>query len=189
MGSPERDGAGPAAIAKGPRRALLTHEGGLREVRLEPTGGGRYRILDQGREQTLLAERLSDGGWLLIDASSGRVDDLLVEQEDRRLRVLTATADEALQRWDDRQRRRSSSAPEGGRRSAGPASIAAPMAGRVAKVLVSVGERVAAGQAVAAVEAMKMENELLSPRAGQVTAVLVSGGDSVERDQTLLIIT
>lgn len=58
----------------------------------------------------------------------------------------------------------------------------------MAKLLVRLGDQVAAGQAVAAVEAMKMENELCSPRAGRVTAVLVDKGDHVEAGQALLVI-
>lgn len=59
--------------------------------------------------------------------------------------------------------------------------LVAPIAGRVARILVSPGERVAEGQGVAVLEAMKMENELRSPRAGTVAALLVEAGAPVER--------
>ena len=59
----------------------------------------------------------------------------------------------------------------------GEQSIAAPMPGRVVRVLVAEGDLVTARQAVIVVEAMKMENELRSPKAGRVTHVRRHGGD------------
>jgi biotin carboxyl carrier protein len=49
----------------------------------------------------------------------------------------------------------------------GEAMIAAPMPGRVVRILVAAGDEVAARQAIVVVEAMKMENELRAPRAGE----------------------
>ena len=62
--------------------------------------------------------------------------------------------------------------PLAGRLFEGAASVKAPMPGRVVRVLVAVGDRVAARQAVVVVEAMKMENELRTPRDGVVKEVL-----------------
>ena len=70
----------------------------------------------------------------------------------------------------------------------GPVSIAAPMPGRVVKVLVSVGDRVAARQGLIVIEAMKMENELRAPRAGTVTAVNVASGAPVEAGIVVVVI-
>ncbi len=64
--------------------------------------------------------------------------------------------------------------------------VAARMAGRVVRVRVAVGERVAKGQALLVLEAMKMEDEVRAPRDGIVTAVLVGEGDRVERDADLV---
>ena len=62
----------------------------------------------------------------------------------------------------------------------GPARVESPMAGRIVRVLVSVGERVAARQGLVVMEAMKMENELRAPRAGTVTAVRAAAGASID---------
>jgi len=67
-------------------------------------------------------------------------------------------------------------------------SIAAPMPGRVVRVLVAAGEEVAARQGVVVVEAMKMENELRAPRAGRVKEVSVAAGTSVEAGRILAVI-
>ena len=60
------------------------------------------------------------------------------------------------------------------------------MPGLVVRVDVSVDDIVAAGQGVAIVEAMKMENELTAKVAARVSAVHVAPGDAVERDQVLV---
>ncbi len=64
--------------------------------------------------------------------------------------------------------------------AAGRQTVSAPMPGRVARVLVRPGDEVRAGQALAVVEAMKMENELRSPRDGKVVEVAVAEGQIVE---------
>jgi biotin carboxyl carrier protein len=66
--------------------------------------------------------------------------------------------------------------------------VIAPMPGRIVKVLVKAGDRVARGQGLVVVEAMKMENELRAPREGTVAAVRVSEGMSVEASAVLVVV-
>jgi biotin carboxyl carrier protein len=72
---------------------------------------------------------------------------------------------------------------------AGPVAIAAPMPGRVVKVLVAPGDAVAARQGLVVVEAMKMENELRAPRAGTIAEVRVQEGAPVDANAVLVVIT
>ncbi len=60
-----------------------------------------------------------------------------------------------------------------------PGALEAPMPGRVAAVKAAPGQRVARGDELLVVEAMKMENALRAPRDGVVRAVHVSVGDMV----------
>lgn len=83
--------------------------------------------------------------------------------------------------------RRSAHAEAGGH-GHGQVSIAAPMPGRVVRVLVAAGDEVSARQGVVVVEAMKMENELRAPRAGRVKEVSVTAGTSVEAGRILAVI-
>ena len=53
------------------------------------------------------------------------------------------------------------------------------MNGRVVAVLAAVGERVAAGQAIVTIEAMKMEHLHAAPLAGTVKALHVAVGEQV----------
>jgi biotin carboxyl carrier protein len=56
------------------------------------------------------------------------------------------------------------------------------------RVLVAVGDHVAAKQPVAVVEAMKMENDLRAPRDGVVKEVLVTAGAAVDTGAVLVVI-
>ncbi len=57
--------------------------------------------------------------------------------------------------------------------------ITSPLPGVIIEVSVKEGQAVKAGQKVAVIEAMKMENEIQASCDGTVTAVLVNKGDSV----------
>jgi biotin carboxyl carrier protein len=70
----------------------------------------------------------------------------------------------------------------------GRQNIAAPMPGKVIRVLVSAGDSVDVGQGLAVVEAMKMQNEMKATHAGRVTEVRVSAGQTVGAGETLLVI-
>lgn len=64
--------------------------------------------------------------------------------------------------------------------------VTAPMPGRVVRTLVAAGDHVEAGQPLAILEAMKMENEVLSPAPGVVVSVDVVAGRAVEAGQLLV---
>ena len=66
--------------------------------------------------------------------------------------------------------------------------VVSPLPGVVISVDVKVGDAVKRGQKVAVIEAMKMENEILSENDGTVTAVHVSKGDSVLEDAKIVTI-
>lgn len=64
--------------------------------------------------------------------------------------------------------------------------IRAPMPGMVVKVGVVGAQRIAKGETLVILEAMKMENEIRSPREAEVENVFVSAGDIVEKNQLLV---
>jgi biotin carboxyl carrier protein len=68
-------------------------------------------------------------------------------------------------------------------------SIRAPIAGKVVKVLVAVGDPVAVGAAVIVLEAMKMENQLVAERGGTVTAIHKAAGQAVDTGDLLVEIS
>ncbi|MBT2447564.1 ATP-grasp domain-containing protein [Streptomyces sp. ISL-43] len=76
----------------------------------------------------------------------------------------------------------------GGRGHTGAGTLAAPMPGTVTVVKVAVGDRVAAGQSLLVVEAMKMEHVISAPHAGTVTEIDVTPGTTVAMDQVLAVV-
>ncbi len=65
-------------------------------------------------------------------------------------------------------------------------SVRSPMPGLVASIAVAEGQEVKVGEAVAVVEAMKMENVLRAERDGRVKKIHVRKGDSVPVDAVIL---
>ena len=66
--------------------------------------------------------------------------------------------------------------------------VVAPLPGRVIALKVKEGDTVNAGDEVAVLEAMKMENSITSDYSGTVLQVAVAEGDNVASDSVLLII-
>ncbi|MPM69380.1 Glutaconyl-CoA decarboxylase subunit gamma [bioreactor metagenome] len=64
--------------------------------------------------------------------------------------------------------------------------LEAPMPGSIVNVATKVGDLVKKGQLLVVLEAMKMENEIVSPKDGTITAVGVSKGQSVNAGDVLV---
>lgn len=62
----------------------------------------------------------------------------------------------------------------------GSAKINAPMPGTIIDVKVKVGDKVTNGTVIAVIEAMKMENDIVSDRDGVIASINVNKGDSVD---------
>ncbi len=76
----------------------------------------------------------------------------------------------------------------GGAAVAGSGQVAVPMQGTIVKVLVEVGQEVAADEAVIVLEAMKMENNINADKAGTVAEIKVSPGDTVGAGDVVVVI-
>lgn len=68
----------------------------------------------------------------------------------------------------------------------GPVEVRATLPGLVVRVDVSLGDTVKAGDALVAVEAMKMQNEIRAPRAGRVASVDVAPGQAIANGALLV---
>jgi biotin carboxyl carrier protein len=90
----------------------------------------------------------------------------------------------SIERADPRKYIRSGSGSIGHGRD----SIKAPMPGKIVRMLVAVGDDVEAGQGIAVVEAMKMQNELKTPHAGKVASIQVRENDTVEAGTVVAVI-
>ena len=78
--------------------------------------------------------------------------------------------------------------PVAQRPAAGAGSITSPLPGVILSIDVAVGDNVRRGQKLAILEAMKMENSILSDRDGVIKQVLVNKGDSVLEGAPLVTI-
>ena len=85
-------------------------------------------------------------------------------------------------------RRRPPRLAASGQSAAADGVITAPMQGTIVKVHVRAGERVDAGDPICVLEAMKMENEVVSPADGDVVDLRVEPGDTVASGQVIAIV-
>ena len=79
-----------------------------------------------------------------------------------------------------------SSAAGGGDHDTQPDKIFAPMPGKIVKLMVKVGDQVLPKQQAVIVEAMKMENPVLTRAAGKVKAVNFAEGDQVDTERPII---
>lgn len=75
--------------------------------------------------------------------------------------------------------------PGGGPR---PCEVRAQLPGVVSELRVRPGQRVAAGDVLLVLEAMKMDNDVMAPVAGTVRAVHVAPGEQVAAEQVLVVL-
>ncbi len=166
--------------------ALL--DGGRREesVDVAQQGPGLYQVTIGGRTHQVDAFRHDFGTIsLLVDGRSFSV------QLDQRSSEPTSRAES---RFEVKVHVRDSTYPLEIlgerrlrlRRAAGKLTVegrqilAAPMPGRIVKVLARVGDAVKEGQGVLVMEVLKMENEMRSPKDGKLVELLVAEGQAVE---------
>jgi 3-methylcrotonyl-CoA carboxylase alpha subunit len=123
-----------------------------------------YDVLADGQPFTV---PLSWGGGTQETAGDAEAipagDDVLVWHKRRQIRM----------RWPERK-----SGGTGG--GAGDGALRAPMPGKLTKLMVRLGDKVARGDRLAIVEAMKMEHVLHAPADGEVTAVPYAEGEQVD---------
>ena len=140
-------------------------------------GSYRIRVGDQEHRVELIA--IEPGSWILVfDGRRQRVD--IVHQGKQRL----------VSVGGETYRFESESGVAGGHDVGNVATpeISAPMPGKVTQVLVKPGDRIAAGDGLLILEAMKMENRLTADAAGVVAEVKVAAGDMVNGGQVLLVL-
>jgi biotin carboxyl carrier protein len=150
---------------------------GAQTIEIKPLGGGNYAAVLDGREVPVQLLRAENGRMhLLID---GR-------------RVAAHVSSEGAKRWvtADGQTflltKSSGARNRAGGHHHGAGELTAPMPGQIRAVHVREGDRVAKGQTLMLLEAMKMEIRIQSPMDGRVKSLHVTQGQTVERGQMLI---
>lgn len=70
----------------------------------------------------------------------------------------------------------------------GGTEVVSPMPGNILDVVVKVGDVVSENQNLLILEAMKMENNIVSPKSGTVVAVNVSKGETVNVGAVMVVV-
>jgi 3-methylcrotonyl-CoA carboxylase alpha subunit len=163
---------------------IFTHMEGDERCRLElQRNGDTYRVLNEGKEiVTVDARGVAPDRWSILLGS--RSFEAKVSREKTTYRV---EIDGRIFSFDLTDPARAM-ARHGSAAVHGPGRIAAPMPGRVVRLLAEIGQEVQRGDGVVVVEAMKMENELAAPRDGVITEIAVEEGQTVEGGATLAVI-
>lgn len=153
-----------------------------RQIEIQRRGPNRFAIVPDDSAQIDVIELAPNTYSILVD---GRVFEAIV----------TPQAEGVLVRCAGREFHAIVSDPRAwsGSRGAlfgteGKQKIAAPMPGKVVRVLVSAGETVAANQGLVVVEAMKMQNEIRAPKAGTVERIFIGEGQAIAAGDVLVTI-
>lgn len=144
-----------------PQCRFRLDKGEERAAQVEMPEPGVYSVLMDGRSFEARVEVVPDGLVVVIDGFRFEVD----ARDPRRF-----------------------SRRHGSRGAEGVQTIAAPMPGKIVRVLVTPGDSVQAGQGIVVVEAMKMQNEMKAARAGKVLTVLTREGATVTAGESLVTI-
>lgn len=155
----------------------------------------KFRQLNE--DHTVTIQRHKDGYMAVIDGEQYRIDDfrlegnlLFVKLDGVQHRVYCARGKGTVHVAVGSEHYSFSSTKDAKTARATAAqsadSVSSPMPGLVVKIPVAVGDRVTAGQTLAIVEAMKMQNELFSPRDGTVRTINVREGDQVDALQPIV---
>jgi biotin carboxyl carrier protein len=129
------------------------------------------------------AVEIAPGAYSIL--LGGRAFEAHIQSEGDALRIFVGEREFTAQVFDPRVWR--------GRRGGaleleGRQQIAAPMPGKIVRLLVAQGARVEAGQGLLVVEAMKMQNEIRSPKSGVVERLLVTEGQAVNAGEIIAIV-
>lgn len=148
---------------------------------IESNGDTTLKVRCRGREAMLDVVRLAPNRYSVL--RDDKVFDLIFSHHGDEVTACVGGQVVSFEMLDEKLQRRADHAGSHGHAGG---RVVSPMPGKVVKVLVKAGDRVAKDQALVVVEAMKMENEFKAHADGVVTTVRVKAGDTVEANQILV---
>lgn len=147
-------------LTRNSKKWRISLDGNLLDVDAVEVAPNTFSILFEGESFEVRVAPLPDGSLILHAGMA----EFTAEMEDPRA-------------W--RGRRHGSFEAEGRQQ------VAAPMPGKIVRVLVNTGDAVEVGQGLLVVEAMKMQNEIRSPKSGRVEKLFVREGQAVNAGEVL----
>ena len=154
------------------------------EFFLEKTGEGLAILSLGGKDYDLDIVCVGNRDYSLL--YQGRSYTIGLATQGEKLQASWQGETAVLKLIDEKKMRRKGGSSAAGSIESG--DVVSPMPGRVVKVHVTPGQKVAAGDGIVVVEAMKMENEFKSPKDGVIKDVRVKVGDSVEGGTILVVV-
>ena len=160
-------------------------------IRLQSAGEPAYVIRARGhgaRWQIDLDESAIEVGDVAVSAGSAARFEARARVQDRLVEWSAHVEDERVAVWVDAEwyRFERVSAVADALAAAADGTVRAPMPGVILAVRIAEGERVARGQALVVMEAMKMEHTLSAAAAGIVTELRARAGERVRDGEALL---
>jgi biotin carboxyl carrier protein len=152
--------------------------GKTQEIDVQLTAQGLLLRSDGGEPQLFCIDTRDDGSQR-VTTPWGEFE---VESARRGSEAWLKAGGRRLSAKVERARPSGAGADNGG----GAGALLAPMAGKLLRIEVAVGDQVRAGQPLAVIEAMKMENELVAPIAGVVVEVAAQAPAPVDRGALIL---
>ncbi|MEO5612889.1 MAG: acetyl/propionyl/methylcrotonyl-CoA carboxylase subunit alpha [Sphingomicrobium sp.] len=167
-----------------PSERLVRIDGAEHRVRIKPYDGGTLAVMDDGELIDIIG-RWMPGQRLLVATIDGRPRIVQVRRVGRAWELQTRGASHSVQvlppHVAELSKHMIAKVPPDLSRL-----LLAPMPGLLTRLDVRVGQAVEAGQPVAVMEAMKMENILRAGRAATVKATPAKAGDSLAVDQIIV---
>jgi len=164
---------------------IASHQGKTTRVKVRETSASTFQVdLGSRTYQVDFLEPQPNLLSLLINGRSFEVDVDAPEHSDLFEVVIKGDHFE-IEMVEEKKKKLAMKLARG---ASGRQDLKSPMAGNVQQVLVQPGDRVAAGQVLLILEAMKMENEIKSPIEGIVSSVTARAGIAVASGDPLCVV-
>lgn len=155
-------------------------------VELLSRQGEKVLVSVDGKEYELDVERVGSGKLSILHRHKSFNIELIQRENAKRYHVNTKTRAYDVDIIDAEAKYLASR--KKGQEEEGDASVAAPIPGKVVRVMVKNGDVVEAGQTLVVLSAMKMESEFKAGKAGRVAEIRVEEGQTVEARQVMVVL-
>ena len=166
---------------------IATHQGRTTRVKLKETRPGLFTVTLGDRDyQVDFLEPQPNLFSLLIDGRSFEVDVYPPGEGQGEVFAIDIRGDHYdVEMVEEKKKKLAMKMAKG---ATGRQDLKSPMAGNVRQVLAQPGDRVAAGQVLLILEAMKMQNEIKSPIDGILASVTAREGVAVAAGDPLCVV-
>lgn len=139
--------------------------------------GNTHEVLLQSMNENKIIFHL-DGDWKCVSVTSGKgmEDIVFINGYEFRIKPLDYLPVKPFFREVDSET------------VSGPRYIRSPLHGKVVKLNASLNQRISKGELLFTLDAMKIENKIISPYEGCIKEIRISEGDQVSIDQEILVI-